>query len=193
MEKYLLVGLGNPLDKYQNTRHNVGQMFILWLKEQKGNIDFEPNKHCSSLVLNTDFSFTKRKQDKTVALILALPQTFMNESGVAVKKLLNYYQLDSEHLIVIHDDNDLKVGQFKITFNQKSAGHKGIESIINHLKTQKFHRVKIGIQPLKTEKRLKAEKIVLKKFAPEEQNVLNELFCQIGSALENYFRQIIKD
>ncbi|MGC8851592.1 MAG: aminoacyl-tRNA hydrolase [Minisyncoccia bacterium] len=192
MEKFLLIGLGNPGTKYENTRHNIGQIFVWWLKSNLSNNDFTYDKQCLSKIIKINLIITKRKKERDIEIILALPQSFMNESGKPIKKLLAYYYLKPEQVFIVHDDNDLKLGEFKITFNQKSAGHKGVNSIINTLNTQKFHRIKIGIQPQEASKRIKAEKIVLQKFTPLEEVTLKKLFPQIKIAWENYLRQIIK-
>ncbi len=124
--------------------------------------------------------------------ILVKPQTFMNNSGQAVQAILSYYKLlpkklgiiqkkDSDlsnMLTVIHDDLDIELGKYKISLDSRSAGHKGVESIINHLKTKNFKRVRIGIKTEMADK-MPAEKFVLQKFNEEEMKIINDLIPEI--------------
>lgn len=132
----MIVGLGNPGSKYDNTKHNVGFMAI------------------DNIVKNLDIIFIENKNFKVLLgstfinqekVYFVKPTTFMNNSGIAVKALLTYYNIAIEDLIVIYDDLDMEVG--KIRFRQKGSagGHNGIKSIIAHIGTQEFDRIKIGI------------------------------------------------
>jgi peptidyl-tRNA hydrolase, PTH1 family len=143
-----VIGLGNPEKKYLNTYHNVGYMLVDYL--------YKKNLNNPSL-FTTDCN--------------------MNISGQFVQKILSYYKLKPEEIILIHDDSDLKTGQYKLSFDRGSAGHKGIESVINHLKTKKIWRLRIGIRPDKVT--AKAEKFVLKKINEKEREVLEKTFSQI--------------
>ena len=159
-----LIGLGNPSKQYQNTYHNVGRNFVQRLSLSNAVTKFlsPPNKNFEYCQL----------PDK----ILVLPTTFMNESGLAVKQATAYFKLKPEEILVVHDDSDMNLGKFKMTFNQRSAGHHGIQSIIDHLKTQKFWRLKIGIRPTQEAVRQKAEKFVLKKISKNDSEVLSSVF-----------------
>jgi PTH1 family peptidyl-tRNA hydrolase len=132
----MIVGLGNPGTKYSNTKHNIGFMAI------------------DEIVKNLDITFTEDKNFKAEVgstfinrekIYFVKPTTFMNNSGIAVKELLTYYNIPVEDLLVIYDDLDMDVG--KIRFRQKGSagGHNGMKSIIAHLGTQEFDRIKIGI------------------------------------------------
>lgn len=110
--------------------------------------------------------FPKRRN-----FIIAKPQTFMNESGKAVKALVKFYKIKLESLWVVHDDIDLPIGTIRISKNRGAAGHKGVQSIIKELKTKDFWRIRIGIQP-KTGKPKNVEKFVLQKFEKEEEKIL---------------------
>lgn len=164
----LVVGLGNPGKKYQNTRHNLGFMVLDsmfkngWKNEKK--IQSEIRKF----------------QD----LIYAKPQTFMNESGLAVLKILDFYHLSPDDLIIIHDDLDLPLGKIRIQNGSSSAGHKGVSSIIEALKTEDFIRVRIGINRPK-EGREDPEKYVLKDFSNDEKLRLLEVIKQVSQALKH--------
>jgi len=157
----LVVGLGNPGNEYENTRHNIGFIFIDVLAEY----------------LNVS----------EVGLRLAKPQTFMNKSGTAVSALSKYYKAKSENILVIHDDIDILWGRYKFSFGRSSAGHQGVESIIKALKTKNFWRLRIGIQPT-VKRHTSADKIILKKFTPAEIKTLNQTIKKAISELERLFK-----
>lgn len=174
-ENLLIVGLGNPKKPYQNTYHNAGVLFIDWLKEKLKGEEFKINKKVLS-----EISFIN-KNGKTV--ILAKPTTFMNNSGQAVKKLKNFFKVKNENIYIAHDDSDLLIGSFKIQFKRGSAGHKGVESVINFLKTNGFYRIRIGVRPPHLRK-VKAQEFVLKNLSLQEREILKEVFEKILRNLE---------
>lgn len=151
---FLIVGLGNPGKKYEKTRHNIGARVIDQLK-----------------VLNLK------------GVVLAKPKTFMNISGKAVKTLLQDYKEKPENLIIIHDDIDLPLGKIRIVKNRGAAGHKGVASIIEALKTKDFTRIRIGIQPKKGKPR-ETEAFVLQKFTKEEKKGLKEVIEKACQAVQ---------
>ena len=132
----LLVGLGNPGDKYFETKHNVGFMLIDQLAK-KQNVTFTNDKIFQADLASFFFNGEK--------IYLVKPTTFMNESGKAVHALLAYYGLDIKDLLVIYDDLDMEVGKIRLRAKGSAGGHNGIKSIIQHIGTQTFNRVKIGI------------------------------------------------
>ena len=173
----MIVGLGNPDAEYQNTRHNVGFVFLDYLAKKLGANDFELEKKLNSLV-------SKTKIEK-IPVILAKPQTYVNKSGEAVKKLIENCKLKIENLVVVHDDLDIPFGNTKISFDKNSGGHKGIESIMRALKTKKFYRLRIGLaKPALTKARQQSDKkrdelvvsYVLSKFSKSESEKLKETF-----------------
>lgn len=180
LNSWLIVGLGNPGDLYQNTRHNIGQRFIIWLQVQSNFNEWKYNKYCLAMV-------SPKKQE--VPMILAYPLVFMNQSGESVSRLQKYYKTPINHLIIIHDDSDLPFGTFKTQFNRGAAGHKGVISIIEALKTQQFYRVRIGIRPEKN-KQKKAADFVLKKFTAKEEQKIPNLFTQINASLEKFLSHL---
>ncbi len=155
----LIVGLGNPGKKYEKTRHNIGFRII------------------------DSLGFARDKN-----IILLKPDTFMNESGKAVQKTLAYYKIPVSNLIVIHDDIDLPFETIRISKNASSAGHKGVQSIINALQSKDFVRIRIGIQA-KTGKPEDVEKFVLKKFSKAEEKIIEKI---IEKAVEKIKESIFK-
>lgn len=133
--KYLVVGLGNPGAKYANTRHNAGFDVIDALKE-KWNINNE-KKSKSSLI-----SIIKDDNSK---IFIIKPQTFMNDSGIAVKRVAHFYRIKPENIIVVYDDMDIEIGKIRIRKKGSGGTHNGMKSIISHIKTYDFPRIRIGI------------------------------------------------
>ncbi len=177
--KTIIVGLGNPGKKFENTRHNVGFMAIDKFAEKNDFPDFKLQKKSNALVSeNSD-------------IMLVKPQTFMNESGKAVKKISE--NSPSVNLIVVHDDIDLPVGKIKIIKDRGSAGHKGVESIINNIGNEGLIRFRIGISSEQYRGLVhgtkKAKKIVLKKFPPDEQKIINETISKTADALNFLIRE----
>lgn len=166
----LLVGLGNPGNQYQNTRHNIGFAIIDSIAEA---YDFpQYNIKFSSLISSKVINFTK--------VIILKPQTYMNLSGEALYKVCHFYKIDLDDIIVFYDDIDLDNARVKIKKNGGSGGHNGIKSIDQHI-GKDYHRFRIGIgkPPIKME----ASNYVLSKFSLEEQNSLDSLKKLI---LENF-------
>ena len=162
----LIIGLGNPGNKYKKTRHNIGFMVI---DEITTNFQF-PIFNFKS-IFNAEISKKILKDEK---IILVKPQTFMNNSGRAVKAIIDYYKITTEDIIVIHDDIDLNLGEIKIQQNRSSAGHNGVQSIIDSIGTKDFTRIRIGIKPINQEISIDTEKFVLQKFIKEEKEIIQE-------------------
>lgn len=131
----LIVGLGNPGEKYERTRHNLGFMIVEKMAQKRG-VVFRLEPHYESRFAEMDELENRIK--------LVEPQTFMNESGRAVKKCKDYWKVDSEDIWVIHDDVDLELGKVRVNLGGSSAGHKGIESIIKAIGEQ-FWRIRVGV------------------------------------------------
>lgn len=163
----LIVGLGNPGEKFEKTRHNLGFSVI---DELIKNHNLQPatySRKFKSLISENILAGQK--------IILAKPKTFMNNSGQAVKILADYYKIKPENILVVHDDIDLPLGKIRVQKSRGSAGHKGVESIIRALETKNFTRIRIGIKPL-TADRLPttAEKFVLGKFTKLEKKIIQK-------------------
>jgi PTH1 family peptidyl-tRNA hydrolase len=136
----IIVGLGNPGEKYEGTRHNIGfntLEHLLKKYEPLNNSTWEDNKKTKSQI--------KKVSINNIPALLAKPQTYMNNSGLAVSLLLQYFKVEPHDLIVINDELDLPLGKLQIRFGGGSAGHNGIESILSSLGTDKFMRIRMGI------------------------------------------------
>lgn len=157
----LIIGLGNPGKQYQGTRHNVGFFVIGKMRESLKLPEFNLEKKFKAEIA------------KGKNLILAKPQTFMNNSGEAVSLIYNFYKIDPPNLLVAHDDLDIPLGEYRIQQDKSSAGHKGAQSIIEALGTQDFNRLRIGIKTEMLEK-IPAEDFVLQKFSPEEKKIIDQ-------------------
>ena len=166
----IIIGLGNPGEKFKNTRHNVGFMAVDSFAEKNDFPEFKLQKKSNALVSEKD------------NVLLAKPQTFMNESGKSVKELAKNKNSD---VIVIHDDIDLPIGKMKIIKERGSAGHKGVESIIKSIGNDGLIRFRIGIAGNKD---VKAMKIVLKKFSGEEQKIIDQTIKKTTNALDSFVK-----
>ena len=172
----LIVGLGNPGQKFQKTRHNIGFLAINNLQLTIDNFsNWEEEKK-----FQAEISQGKIDNKK---IILVKPQTFMNLSGKSVKTLMSFYKITRPVLVAVHDDIDLPLGKIRIVKNRGAAGHKGIESIIKELKNKNFVRFRVGIQP-KTGKPKNPENFVLQKFNKEEENIVKEVIEKTVGAIE---------
>jgi len=157
---FLIVGLGNPGAEFRHNRHNVGFMLLDYLADRLGE---------SFLRIELNSLLTKAKyQDKR--LLLAKPQTFMNLSGQAVGRLVKYYKIPLESLLIVYDDVDLPLESIRIRPNGGSGGHKGVASIIEHLGTNEFPRLRLGIGRPTGQKNAAAH--VLQDFNKEENEFL---------------------
>ncbi len=172
----LIIGLGNPGKEYQKTRHNCGFMAICNLQKilNENFDDFKFNKKFHALISQGNFNEEK--------IILAMPQTFMNDSGKSVNALINYYKIHFTDLFIIHDDIDLFLGKIKISRNSSSGGQKGVQSIINYLGTKNFIRFRVGIKLNNIIKN--ASEFVLQKFTKDEEKIISKSLQKINLAIK---------
>jgi len=180
----IIVGLGNPGQKYQYNRHNAGFLII---DELANALSAEKLKFEKKF--NAAISQTNHQGEK---ILLLKPQTYMNNSGQAVFSLMNFYKLLpktfgilnkknadlSKQLVVIHDDIDFNLGEFKMQKNRSSAGHNGIKSIIDTLKTQNFTRAPVGVRT-ERKKNIPTDKFVLENFSTTELELLKKITPRI--------------
>ncbi|MBU1031530.1 aminoacyl-tRNA hydrolase [Patescibacteria group bacterium] len=173
----LIVGLGNPGEKYAQVRHNLGFRVVDELAESvKGQGEsWKKEDKFKSEILN----FTLNASPLT----LVKPQTYMNNSGMAVRQLADYFKIATEDIIIIHDEMDLPLGKIKVRLGGAAAGHHGVESIIKTLGTDQFIRVRLGVEPLEGFIR-QPEKFVLEQFIPKEKPKVKHMIKQAVKALE---------
>jgi PTH1 family peptidyl-tRNA hydrolase len=168
---HVVVGLGNPGSRYAGTRHNVGAMVVFAMAQRAG-LQLRDSKHASA---------TARTSVGTVPVLLAVPDTFMNESGVAIGRLVRYYKIAPERLLVICDDLDIPFGTLRIRPDGGSGGHNGLKSIIGAIGTQEFPRMRMGVgRPAHG-----AVDHVLGRFSPEEERILPHLLDVAVDALKD--------
>ena len=170
-----MVGLGNPGGKYAGSRHNIG-FLCLDNYVQSHHLAFAKSRH-KALV-------TEAKTGN-YDVILAKPQTFMNLSGEAVGRLFRQHKVKSENMIVVHDDLDLPVGRIRIRLGGSSGGHKGINSIVEHISSQEFVHIRVGIGRPNNGSEEDIINYVLGDFTPEEKAVIKNIIPLVGEALDS--------
>ena len=170
----LIVGLGNPDIQYNNTRHNIGFFYL----------DLFANKLNCSFKEKFNGMYSKIKINNTNVILLK-PLTFMNLSGDCVIKFVNYYKINIEDILVIHDDLDLEFGRIKLKENGSSGGHNGIKNIISNLNSENFKRLKIGIGKNGL---IDTKDYVLGKFTEEELKIISGNEKNILNILNDYFK-----
>ena len=180
-----VLGLGNPAPEHQNTYHNVGVNLIDFLadgsKFQK--VSGKRFEYIQLPLSNISVNQLPNQHKSANNLILIKLLLFMNQSGMAAREAVSYFKLKPEEIAVAHDDSDMTLGNYKTSFDQRSAGHKGVQSVINILKTQKFWRIKIGIRPPQEKVRKKSEEFVLKKISKKDAVTLRNVFSKITAPL----------
>lgn len=162
----LIIGLGNPQKKHEKNRHNAG--FII-IDELIRALNFP--QWSFSKKFDAEISEGSTNNEK---IILGKPQTFMNLSGTAVKKIMDFYKISAEDIIVIHDDLDIDFGKYKISLNSSAAGHKGVQSIIDNLGTQEFKRIRVGIEgeEKRRERKIPGDEFVLQNFSDGDLKII---------------------
>ena len=171
----LIVGLGNPGRDYNNTRHNVGFNVIDLLVKKYG-LSFNENKKFTAL--ECCFNLNGEK------VIFVKPLTYMNLSGNAVKKIVDFYNINSQDILIMHDDLDMVLGKIKVVNNSSSGGHNGLKSITKAIQTRDYVRFKIGIYG--KDRMIDAIDCVLGKFSKEQREVLDEVYAKVGNLLEDF-------
>lgn len=146
----LVIGLGNPDPEYGSTYHNVGHLFVEALIAAHPKSDLK--------ILTTD--------------------AYMNESGACVAQALKKYKLKPAELLVVQDDSDIPIGSYKISFARNAGGHRGVQNVIDHLRTNGFWRLRVGIRPVAERKRQKAEDLVLKKISAADRKKIDAVFAE---------------
>jgi len=168
----LLVGLGNPGKKYAGTRHNVGFIAIDRLAKQ----------YRIKVTKRKFLSLIGRGEVAGADTLLVKPQTYMNISGLAVRQVVDYFNLSLSDVLVLHDDVDIELGRIKIASGGGSGGHKGMSSVIEQLKANTFPRIKIGIGRPEPEKPV--EEFVLNRFNLHEEEAIDKAIERAVQAVE---------
>ena len=151
----LIIGLGNPDPEYALTYHNVGHLFVEALIAAHPKSDLK--------MLTTD--------------------AYMNESGACVMQALKKYKLKPAELLVAQDDSDISIGSYKLSFARNAGGHRGVQNVIDHLRTNEFWRLRVGIRPVTERKRQKAEDLVLKKISAADRKKIDAVFKEVINTL----------
>lgn len=175
----ILVGLGNPGSKYEQTRHNAG---FLALDELLMNYGFDSFKEVSK-----HKGWVTEGQIADERVILLKPNTYMNLSGQATAALAQYYKVEPSDIVVIHDEVDIASGTLKIKTSGSAGGHNGIKSVIQELGTDQFLRIRLGIAPLEPFKG-ELDAYVLGKMTTEEEQLLSENLERLPAVLETLFQ-----
>ncbi|MFA6430251.1 MAG: aminoacyl-tRNA hydrolase [Candidatus Paceibacterota bacterium] len=179
---YIIVGLGNPGQEYEGTRHNTGRIAVDTFAKLLGVKEWKEDKKIKSEI-------TKSKVGKNTVLLIK-PNTFMNKSGDAVRSLVKSKKI-AETLVVVHDDLDIPFGKMKMSYNKSAGGHRGVESIIKAIKTEGFIRLRIGISNSTASGKIKkpqgeeaVEKAILGKFKPNEVIEIKKIMKKASEGLE---------
>lgn len=172
---HIIIGLGNPGEEYQNTRHNMGARM---LEAFRGAHDFPAWKNDK-----TKHAFVSKGEVSGDSTTLVFPQTFMNKSGLAAAAFIKSKKA-AERAVVVYDDLDLPLGYIKISFGRSSGGHNGLESVIKGLKTKDFVRIRVGVSPIAASGKVRKPK--------GEQKVLDFLLGKVGKAEEAEYKKLEK-
>lgn len=179
---WVVVGLGNPGEEYEGTRHNAGRTAVELFARATNASEWKDDKMFKARVAKARLG--------TTLIVLCEPETYMNKSGAAVAKLVQTPKA-AEKLVVVYDDLDLPQGTIKLSFDRSSGGHKGLESIIKAVKTKAFARVRIGISPTTPGGKLKKPKgedevsgFVLARFKQSELSKMEPAFKRAAEAIQ---------
>ena len=179
---WVVVGLGNPGEQYEGTRHNTGRMALDFFATKAGCSDWREDKKSNAHVSSGMLGKT--------TLALVCPDTFMNKSGNAISKFVKS-QKAAERMVVVYDDLDLPLGKMKVSFDRGSGGHKGIESIMHAVKTKKFTRIRIGISSVTAAGKIRkpsgdkdVNDFILSKFKANDLAEIKKIFKKAAEAIE---------
>lgn len=173
----LIVGLGNPGDTYLGTRHNIGFQAVDYLADEH-RVSFVDSKWQAKIAKVNLWG---------EAVILAKPETYMNESGRAIGQIAAYYRIAPQDIIVLHDDLDLELARIKVVVNRGAGGHNGILSLITHLGSREFVRIRIGIG--RPGPSVPIKNFVLARFRPEEQELVRQQLAVIQETVRLILNQ----
>jgi peptidyl-tRNA hydrolase, PTH1 family len=183
----LIVGLGNPGDKFKETRHNAGWLALDYFQHGMETINCQSK--FGSLICEVHFSpHTDHASGKIEKVFFVKPQTFMNRSGEAVRELCQFYKVDpKKDVLIVHDEADLPLGSYRIANNSSAAGHNGVKNIFEELGTQEIKRLRIGVESRESRNDLPTDVFVLQPFKPTEIGILNtEVFPKVKEEIEKF-------
>ena len=169
----LVVGLGNPGNEYENTRHNVGFSLVDYIVKDK-KLEYKGVKFNAEYL---DFYIDNEK------VMIIKPLSYMNLSGGVVKKYVDYYKIKLDDILVIQDDLDMNIGRIKIVYDSSSGGHNGIKDIENNLGSKKYARLKIGIAK---DKDMDTRDYVLGKFSTQDIEILNNDYKYLVNVVDDF-------
>lgn len=172
----MIVGLGNPGSKYEKTKHNIGFMVV----------DRLAKAHQATFKKNAFQAEVAEYFENGEKVLLVKPQTFMNESGKAVGPLMTYFNIYPEELVVVYDDLDLALGKIRLRQKGSAGGHNGIKSIISHLNSQVFNRIKVGID--RPKKQQTVVNHVLSAFDKEDLPLIEQAIDSGVAACEDFVK-----
>ena len=179
METKIILALGNPGTRYRLTRHNIGRITVEYV------LSSQPHKPClweKRKRLWSELCLSNADENR---VIYARTMTFMNESGKSAAALLHHYRISSRSLLVVHDDTDIEFGKVKYTPESRSAGHHGVESIIESIGTNVFSRIRIGVRPEGNS--AKADAFVLKPFSKREMDTIEKTVTpEVNTLIQNW-------
>lgn len=171
----LIVGLGNPGREYENTRHNIGFSLLDVIASEKG-FNFDSEKFNAKYVDTNIFG---------ERVILIKPLSYMNLSGIVVRKYMDYFKINKDDLLVIQDDLDMVLGKIKFVYNSSSGGHNGIKNIEEQISTKEYVRLKIGIS---NNKDIDTKDYVLAKFSKNDLEILNNTYSKLVNIVEDFIK-----
>ncbi|MFA5051482.1 MAG: aminoacyl-tRNA hydrolase [Patescibacteria group bacterium] len=169
----LIVGLGNPEPEYAGTRHNLGAASVKPLAE------------------HFDNKFTSLFAKLSNSALISLPQTYMNESGRSVSEIKNFYKINQSDIWIVHDEVDLPLGTIRVNVNASAAGHRGVQSVIDHLGTQHFWRIRLGIG--RPPENIPTDAYVIQKFSPEELEKIPSITDKAKATIARYLHSGISE
>ena len=171
----LIVGLGNPGKEYENTRHNIGFSLLDFIAKDK-EISFDSEK------FNAKYAEVNIEGER---VILIKPLSYMNLSGIVVRKYMDYFKITKENLLVIQDDLDMVLGKIKFVYNSSSGGHNGIKNIEEQISTREYVRLKIGIS---NNKNIDTKDYVLARFNKSDLEILNNTYSKLINLIEDFIK-----
>ena len=175
----LIVGLGNPGKQYERTRHNIGFTVLEKIAEIEG------------LIFKTETTFNAEIAEVNLdeRAKIVKPQTYMNDSGLAVVKIKNYWKIEPEDVWILHDDVDLELGKIRIVFGGSSAGHRGVQSIIDNI-GEEFWRIRIGVGK---DNKIPTQKRVLQNFSAKEDKKISQIVDKTADLVINSLSNNLKN